>query len=174
MEKPLWREGMQDALGMQAVSRDPGRITAHGLAPNRGVHYTSGDSWGETQASSCHLSKDTPPQLLTGPSLTMRYGGQRPKIDLLECVRAGSCPVLAFQAAVRFREEIRALRGVFILDIVLHCIVLFCFIMWNETLNWSITQLNMIGVLYPANNHLDFTETLLTPLREWIMFSLFT
>lgn len=28
-------------LGMQTVARDPGRIRAHGLAPNRGVHYVA-------------------------------------------------------------------------------------------------------------------------------------
>ena len=45
----------------------------------------------------------------------------RPKIDLSVCWGAEPCPILAFQAAVRLREEIRALRGVFILNIVLDC-----------------------------------------------------
>lgn len=34
------KEGMLP-LGMQAVARDPGRIRAHGPAPNRGVHYVA-------------------------------------------------------------------------------------------------------------------------------------
>lgn len=41
---------------------------------------------------------------------------------------AEPCPVLAFQAAVRLREEIRVLRGVLILNMVLHC----RFFMWND------------------------------------------
>lgn len=83
----------------------------------------------------CHLSEDTPPQLLTGAGFTMRYsggrlwggGGGRDKGPEAENrpVRVSvwgvkPCPVLAFQAAVRLREEIRALKGVFILNMVLH------------------------------------------------------
>ncbi|TNN60657.1 hypothetical protein EYF80_029130 [Liparis tanakae] len=64
---------MQDAVGMQAASRDPGGMGPHGPAPDRRVHCVT---TAETQAASCLLSKDTPPQLLTGRGLTMRYRGR--------------------------------------------------------------------------------------------------
>lgn len=87
----------------------------------------------ETLSSSCFLSKDTLPQLLTGPYLTMRYrgrvvgaeeGDKSPEVENRpESVGGGRRPrpVMGIQAAVRLRQEIRALRRVLILDIVLHC-----------------------------------------------------
>lgn len=137
--------------------RNPGTISAHGLVSNRGILCVCVDVfmcvwqlrilWNLC----CHMSKDTPPQLLTGYSLTFRLevgGGIRVtrvpklKIDLWVCKCWGSGHVLFWFS--RQLREISSLRGVFILYMVLHCLEELHGHVYYLWLNGSVTHSNGI------------------------------